>query len=465
MPAYKLTPDLTTRPGDLIVGDVNERGTDKVYMGTVAESGPHRQLYLDVTSEQVVAILGKRGTGKSYSLGVLLEGLAAGTGRNAIAAAETPRAGLVLDILDIFWTSSIPLRPSKSPELQRQYARMHAARLDTVPLQVDLWIPAGYERPSIDPPMLNTLRISPNVLESDDWAALFDVDLATEPRGMLLLELIQKVADVGWSDGANNYAPNPGYGFQELLRCLDTDPDLLQAYRDDTRRSVRQRLSAYAAQPLFSGTGVPLIDLFQPGRISILMMARLPDSLKRVLATLLVKRLMRERRDASFAKKRLDLAPYLTEEDMQRLKKVVQTAVPRSWILIDEAQVLAPADESTVSRDTLVKYAKEGRNYGLSLAITTQQPSAVDQKLMSQVETLLVHQLTARQDIDVAVRNIKSALPASVQVDGNSLSIEDLIRKLQQGEVLFSCANAGRLNRACILDIRPRVSAHGGYEA
>ena len=66
-------------------------------------------MWLDVTGEQVVAILGKRGTGKSYSLGVLLEGFAAGPGTSELAVLNTPRAGLVLDIMDIFWSSQLTL--------------------------------------------------------------------------------------------------------------------------------------------------------------------------------------------------------------------------------------------------------------------------------------------------------------------------------------------------------------------
>jgi DNA helicase HerA-like ATPase len=175
---------------------------------------------------------------------------------------------------------------------------------------------------------------------------------------------------------------------------------------------------------------------------------------------------MRERRDASFAKKRLDLDPNLTEQDRHRLAQVVDASLPRAWVLIDEAQVLVQSDRQTLSGSTLVKFAKEGRNYGLSLAVATQQPSAVDSQLMSQVETLLVHQLTAKADIDVALRSVKSPLPESISIDSSAESPENLIRVLEQGDALFSCANAGRsMARACVVKIRPRVTAHGGYEA
>src|SRR6267378_4452382 len=123
MPAYKLLPEVSSAAGDLVVGDAAGRGESWVLLGTLTESGPRRLLKLDTTAEQVVAILGKRGTGKSYSLGVLLEGLGCGSESTAIGKADPRRAALLLDVLDIFWSSALPLRESKSPELQRQFER------------------------------------------------------------------------------------------------------------------------------------------------------------------------------------------------------------------------------------------------------------------------------------------------------------------------------------------------------
>src|SRR5436189_461934 len=100
MTSYRLSPPLSGT-GDLVVGDAGVRGNSWVYMGDLAEAGALRRLKLDVTAEHVAAMLGKRGTGKSYTLGVLLEGLAS-HGRSALASLETPRAVLIFDILDIF---------------------------------------------------------------------------------------------------------------------------------------------------------------------------------------------------------------------------------------------------------------------------------------------------------------------------------------------------------------------------
>jgi hypothetical protein len=195
------------------------------------------------------------------------------------------------------------------------------------------------------------------------------------------------------------------------------------------------------------------------------MLGRLPDALKRVLVSVLLKRIMRERHVASFAQKRLDLDATLTESKRQQLLDVTKRSIPRTWVLLDEAHVLAGTDGASIATDALVKYAKEGRNYGLSLAVATQQPSALDPRLTSQAETLIVHQLTSPRDAAIATDNLRSPLPADCRIDGHPVHVDDLVRRVGQGEAVFSCANAPTMNRVCVVGVRPRVTAHGGYEA
>jgi uncharacterized protein len=466
MTTYALDPEPIVGGGDIVAGDAAERARDQLYLGKLAESGRLRNLWLDVSGEQVVAVLGKRGTGKSYTLGVLIEGLAAGRGDSPLAKLHTPRGGLIVDIMDIFWTSQIPLTPVGSPEIVRQHEFMRRSGLQAQSLAVDVWIPAGFERPAIDPAGLRQLNLGAADLELDDWGALFEVDMFSEPRGMLIADVMTHVGILGYSaSNGSRVPPATAYGFPELIACLDDDVDIASNYRPDTIRSVRQRMTTYGALPLFSGGTTPLVVLLPPFRVSVLMLARVPDALKKVLIAVLLRRLLRERRDASFAQKRLDLDQRLSADERALLEQVVHESVPRAWVLMDEAHVLAGSDDPSVARDALIKYAKEGRNYGLSLALATQQPSALDPRLMSQVETLLVHQLTAPRDAAVATQNMRSPEPARIRVDGSDVDVPTLLRRLTQGTAAFSCGNAPSLNRLCVTSIRPRITAHGGYEA
>src|SRR3989304_3788335 len=98
-----------------------------------------------------------------------------------------------------------------------------------------------------------------------------------------------------------------------------TIADIAASFREDTRRSIRQRMMSYANLSLFQGGGTPLSELMQAYRVSVLMLARVPDELKKVIVAVLLKRVLRERRDASFAQKRLDLDGRLSSEERQKL--------------------------------------------------------------------------------------------------------------------------------------------------
>src|SRR5262249_7594403 len=149
--------------------------------------------------------------------------------------------------------------------------------------------------PEIDLPQTQHLRIAPSDLTADDWAAMFEVDLISEPRGMLLDELVRKVAVSGWIDGnGERHVAMPVYSFDELFDCLDNDVSILQAYTDNTRRSIRQRLGSQSASPLFQGVPTSLGDLLKTGRVTILMLGRLPEPAKQVVTSILARQIMRE---------------------------------------------------------------------------------------------------------------------------------------------------------------------------
>jgi len=92
--------------------------------------------------------------------------------------------------------------------------------------------------------------------------------------------------------------------------------------------------------------------------------------------------------------------------------------------------------------------------------LTTQQPSAIDQRILAQVDTLIVHKLTVQGDIEYIKRNLKSAIPEEVKYGNRILSFEEVLRSLDIGQAIVSNTEA---DRTFIMDVRPRVSVHGGF--
>jgi DNA helicase HerA-like ATPase len=72
-------------------------------------------------------------------------------------------------------------------------------------------------------------------------------------------------------------------------------------------------------------------------------------------------------------------------------------------LVCEEAHRYAPADDTkfTPTRQALSRIAKEGRKYGLSLALVTQRPSELDSTILSQCGTAVVLRLSSERDQEV----------------------------------------------------------------
>jgi hypothetical protein len=91
---------------------------------------------------------------------------------------------------------------------------------------------------------------------------------------------------------------------------------------------------------------------------------------------------------------------------------------------------------------------------------TTQQPSAIDSRILAQVDTMIIHRLTVQQDIEYVKRNLKSALPDEIKYSGRNLAFDESLRSLDVGQALVSNTE---LDRAFFMDVRPRITIHGGF--
>ena len=113
-----------------------------------------------------------------------------------------------------------------------------------------------------------------------------------------------------------------------------------------------------------------------------------------------------------------------------------------------------------------IKYAKEGRSLGLGLVAATQQPSALDSKLTSQVNVLVCHGLQLASDVTAVKERILNDMADEIYLDDELVKqtekLTTVLRNLNRGEALIS---SSAVNRTFFLQVRPRISAHGGAPA
>src|ERR1700722_3261654 len=143
---------------------------DGIWLGSLAEvsNGTRPKVWLATGKEQVVAVVGKRGSGKSFTLGVIAEGLAA-NGKTDLSRSEHPRAVLLFDPLDVYWTTRYGVAPAENKEANRHYELARSAGVTDSTFAVEAWIPGASNRREADPEWFQTLELPTPELGLEEW--------------------------------------------------------------------------------------------------------------------------------------------------------------------------------------------------------------------------------------------------------------------------------------------------------
>lgn len=474
---FAVRPDLAVDEGPgrgILMGRVGQGVGEAIYLGKHAETG-FRNVWLDTRGAHVLYVMGKRRSGKSFTLGVLAEGLASS---GWIHQGDLRQGVLLLDTMNVYLTLPFGLvdtLPASSNEV-KEFRRW---QLEADTPDVVLFHPAGTASPAGVASSELTLR--PSDLGSDEWCGIFEADPFSDPLGHLITEVHGKVALDGYIDqDGTPLPPNPMFSIDDLLHALEHDSDL-QRYHRDTRESLRRRLHAIRRLPIFSDRGLDVSELLRPGRVAVLLLRDLDQQLRAALVALIVRQVM-QLRGLSEQEERMEsvhlqrAAKAAEEKNEPTAEKELQLAdqcraraaegLPRSWIIIDEAHNYIPAVGVTPSRKPLKKYVDEGRNLGLSIVVATQNPAGLDPSIQRNADLLLIHSLSRHDDITAAEGMINTAPPSDVTVDSRhkfegNRALENLVRSLPLG---YALAATDRANRLFPVRIRPRTTVHGGAD-
>lgn len=459
MKKYVVKPRLASR-STIGIGTLEDSATESLFLGRLAEAGPNVAVRLDLSHPHVIALFGKRGSGKSYTMGSILEGLCTNQGETTISSITRDKAVLLIDTLGIFqWTDIGLQNASDSEVIRKQRALWRGWDIKAEDLDVQIWIPMGTRLDST-PANHREFAVRAADLDADGWGYLLGLDIFQDRMGQLLNDCYIKVTLEGWDCDGIQRNPKRSYSLGDLIDCIRCDTELQSSYQSETRRAVIQQLTTYLRTPLFQDEGTPLPDILVPGRMNVLVINRLSIPLRLVILNTIIRRLLETRTSASEAEKNLAVRPDLTFEARSRVIATLATSVPPTWVALDEAQNILPSERHTSASEMLIRFVREGRNYGLSFMVATQQPTALDDRLLAQVDTLIAHKLTVQTDIDYIRRNLKSNLPQEIAFAGRILEFEEFVRSLDVGQALISNTES---ERAMVVDIRPRVGVHGGF--
>lgn len=469
MKRYIVEPQIEN--GEISIG--TEGSETSVLIGEVAETGGQKRVHFDATKEFVTLIIGKRGSGKSHTLGALLEGLCTTQSETSISRVAKRRGVLLLDPMGNFWTTVLPLRGDGPPRLREQFNQLDGWGIQPEDVNVRVWIPAGCRLP-ISHPDIEEFHLHVGDLDVHDWADLLRVDTLRDPQGILLAEAHEAVTQTGWRGATGTWhVPKNTYQVQDLIEYIEFEKQRqgqgMSEHHANSLRALLRDLRGLGRQPIFQGLGTSLTTLIQEGNLGILLLpSRVGHDLRRVITRILVRRILKDREIAAEIQNRLDFeGDRLPSIEKARLEEGLGRCIPRTVLALDEAQELL-GEEGGEARQALEDYCLRGRGIGLSLALATQTPavSAISAKVRKQVDTCFIHQLLTREEIEITENNMQAQMPDKIALKQREFSYDRLIRSLDVGQCVVASATTVTARegqgRAFVMNVRPRIRVHGG---
>ena len=270
---------------------------------------------------------------------------------------------------------------------------------------------------------VTSLWINAHDLSADAWCELFNLEI-NAAMGIAMWRAVDTLHERG-----------EPFNVQDMIECIRKD----KRAKSTTIEALENRLTAAKKWGIFSEESKSLTDVFSLEHINVLDLSVLDagtKGLRNLVLDVVAQRLFTER------------------TRMRRREEFgLETRLPRVWMAIDEAHQFVPQGRTSLCKEMLIRWVKEGRQPGLSLIVATQQPSAIDAELLSQCDMILAHKITTWDDIHALDR-----LSATYM----SGDLKGYIRELnRRGEALLV---DDETEAVCKIQVRPRLSAHGGAE-
>ncbi len=417
-----------------------EWGTNgAMYLGRVCERTGELhgcRVLLDAIQPHKTFICGKTGSGKSYTMGVIAEEL----------AQLNIGIGVVLvDPMGVFWSMKFPnKRGVASPPISDWGLQPKGFR------NVKVFVPVGVYSTIPEGTRDAAFAIRPNELSPEDWCNTFGLDMYKSPQGALLIDII-KAINIGYvAEGQGkreSVPPQDNYTIDDMKHCLEHNVEFPGKYRSSSIRALVMHLEAARNWGIFSTTATPIQSLSAPNRVGVVDVSFLPDYSRALVVGILARKILEERTKIA----RHFKAEELGEADPRQTNV---DKIPVTWLMVDEAHVLVPSRGKTAASEALVEYAKRGRMPGCALVLCTQQPHATDDRILSQVDVLVCHNLSFNDDISAYRARAPSFLPSE-------LSDQSFVRRLPVGAAVIADQSM-TTERAFVMQVRPRVSEHAG---
>jgi DNA helicase HerA-like ATPase len=422
---------------DIVIGrgakDREEHGTTgtvllgKHYVKMGQVTALSQPVNLDLNKAHVVFVAGKRGSGKSYSMGVIAEGIA--TLPDEI---RKKLSVILLDTMGVYWTMKYPNH--KDEQLLNEWG------MEGKGIPIVIYTPIGYydKAKAQGIPTDYPFAIKPSELGPEDWFLSFDL-APNDPIAVYIERIVLTLKD-----------KKDDYDIQDVIDYIKEDE------KEDVhiRNAAENRFVAAQRWGLFSKQATPVKDLAAPGQVTILDMsayAVMPDGwrIKNLAIGLVAQKIFVER---MIARKEEEYHGISSAVHYLREEAKTGSEMPIVWLMLDEAHEFLPKEGKTAATQALITLLREGRQPGIAMVLATQQPGKIHTDAMTQSDIILAHRLTAKLDTDALGALLQNYLRANLikeldilpRVAGACLAIDDVNERMYP------------------MRIRPRSSWHGG---
>lgn len=423
-------------PYDIIVGRgeddkklFGDKGLIKIGRGYV-KMGQHTSLsnniFLDVARSHVILIAGKRGSGKSYTLGTIAEEIS-----QLPLEARKNIAPLIFDTMGIFWTMKYP------NEKEKELLSSWDLKPKNLPIRV--FVPYGHFKDYQDRgiPVDAPFALKVSDLQAEDWVLLFGLNII-DPVSVLMERAI--------------FSLQQGNDFDLS--------DIVEFIKNDENSSLQDRNASIGLFEAANSWGVfaprneqgtNIRDLLKAGETTVIDLSVYNSvgafNVRALVIGLVSRKLFNER---MFARKTEEVEAVRHGVDYLAYKG--KRDVPLVWIFIDEAHEFLPKTGKTTATDALIQLLREGRQPGVSLVLATQQPGQIHKDVMTQSDIVISHRLTAAPDIQALNDIMQTYL-----LDNIRKYIDDLPNL--KGSAIILDDNSERIYP---MRVRPRITWHGG---
>lgn len=384
------------------------------------------KVYLDVAKSHVVFIVGKRGSGKSYSMGVIAEGI-----YDLPDEIKKNLAVIMLDTMGIYWTMKYPNNKEKG--------LLDEWELESKGINVQIFTPIGFYDKFKEEgiPTDFPFSIKTSEINAEEWCMIFNV-LITDPIGILIERVINNLKE-----------DKIDYDLDDIIKSVESDNRSEQNIKD----AVENRFSVAEKWGLFSREGTLIEDLVIPGQITVLDVSAYTttagaENLRSLVIGLVAQKLFVQRMVARRAEEEATISEeiHFFEEETEEKKE------PIVWLIVDEAHEFLPNKGKTPATLPLITVLREGRQPGISLVLASQQPGKIHTDVITQADVVIAHRLTANIDVQSLGGLMQSYMREGLDKQLNLLPGEE------GAAIVFDDIN----EKLYPIRVRPRFSWHGG---